>query len=98
MMGVDDIRLDRMTVNVNYDFASGGAMINFGADLDKLAALSGSVNLDYISYRMDLDTEEVMPSRLCEPRCSLRWKIADFMKQARAWPLPACLIRPLWSN
>ena len=62
MMGVDDIRLDRMTVNVNYDFASGGAMINFGADLDKLAALSGSVDLDYISYRMDLDTEEVSPA------------------------------------
>ncbi|WP_375266823.1 hypothetical protein [Planktotalea sp.] len=62
MLGVDNIRLDRMTVNVKYDFASGGAMINFGADLDKLAALSGSVDLDYISYRMDLDNEEVMPA------------------------------------
>lgn len=62
MLGVDNIRLDRMTVNVKYDFASGGAMINFGADLDKLAALSGSLDLDYISYRMDLDSEEVMPA------------------------------------
>ncbi len=62
MMGVDNMRLDRMTVNVNYDFATGGAKINFGADLDQLAALSGSVDLDYISYRMDLESEEVMPA------------------------------------
>lgn len=62
MMGVDDIRMDRATINVNYDFASGGAMINIGADLDKLAAISGSADLDYISYRMDLDSEDVMPA------------------------------------
>lgn len=62
MLGVENIRLDRATVNVNYDFASGGAMIHFGADLDNLASLSGSADLDYISYRMDFETEEVMPA------------------------------------
>ncbi len=62
MMGGDDIRLDRATINMNYDFASGGAKINFGADLDKLVALSGSLDLDYISYRMDLNNEEVVPA------------------------------------
>lgn len=62
MMGVENLRLDRATVNVHYDFASGGAHINFGADLDNLAALSGVVDLDYISYRMDLNAEEVMPA------------------------------------
>lgn len=62
MLGVENIRLDRANIHVNYDFASGGAMVNFGADLDKLAALSGSVDLDYISYRMDFETEDVMPA------------------------------------
>lgn len=62
MLGVENIRLDRATVTVNYDFASGGAMVHFGADLDDLASLSGSADLDYISYRMDLDTEEVKPA------------------------------------
>ena len=62
MLGVENIRLDRATVNVNYDFASGGAMVHFGADLDDLASLSGSADLDYISYRMDFDTEDVMPA------------------------------------
>lgn len=62
MMGVENILLDRATVSVNYDFASGGAMVHFGADLDKLASLSGSADLDYVSYRMDLDNEEVMPA------------------------------------
>ena len=62
MLGVENIRLDRATVNMNYDFASGGAKIHIGADLDKLASLSGSADLDYISYRMDLDNDEVMPA------------------------------------
>ncbi|MEP5730396.1 MAG: hypothetical protein ABJL67_13630 [Sulfitobacter sp.] len=62
MMGVEDIRLDRATAHMNYDFASGGAMIQIGADLDKLASLSGAADLDYISYRMDIDNEEVMPA------------------------------------
>lgn len=62
MLGVENIRMDRATVNVNYDFASGGGLVHFGADLDKLASLSGSADLDYISYRMDFDTEEVMPA------------------------------------
>ncbi|MGB7317395.1 MAG: hypothetical protein WBC85_05445, partial [Planktotalea sp.] len=62
MLGVENIRLDRATINVNYDFATGGAMVHFGADLDKLASLSGSADLDYISYRMDFETEEVMPA------------------------------------
>ncbi len=62
MLGVENIELDRATVNVNYDFASGGAMGHFGADLNDLASLSGSADLDYISYRMDLDSEDVMPA------------------------------------
>ncbi len=62
MMGVENILLDRATVSVNYDFASGGGTVHFGADLDKLVSLSGAADLDYISYRMDFDTEEVMPA------------------------------------
>lgn len=62
LLGLENIRMDRMTVNVNYDFASGGATVHFGADIDDLASLSGTADLDYISYRMDLDTEEVMPA------------------------------------
>lgn len=62
MLGVENIRLDRANVNINYDFASGGAMVHFGADVDELVALSGSADLDYISYRMDLDSEELMPA------------------------------------
>jgi hypothetical protein len=62
MLGVENIRLDRANLNVHYDFASGGAKLHFGADLDKLVALSSSADLEYISYRMDLESEEVMPA------------------------------------
>ena len=62
MMGVENIHLNQATVNAEYDFASGGAMVQFGVDLEKLASLSGAADLDYISYRMDMETEEVMPA------------------------------------
>ena len=62
LMGVEDIRMDRATLDVNYDFASGGATLHLGADFDDLASLSGSADLDYISYRLNLGSEDVMPA------------------------------------
>lgn len=62
LAGLENLRLDRATLLVNYDFSSGGAKLSFGADLDQLVAITGSADLDYISYRMDLESEEVMPA------------------------------------
>lgn len=62
LAGLENIRLDRAHISAHYDFATGGAQIGFGADMDELLALTGQADLDYISYRMDFDTEEVVPA------------------------------------
>jgi hypothetical protein len=62
MAGIETLRIDRAHILADYDFASGGATVQFGADMDNLIALTGSADLDYISYRMDLETEEIDPT------------------------------------
>jgi len=62
LAGIENLRVDRLDVTAHYDFASGGAQATVIADLDDLATLTAEVDLDYISYRMDFDTEEVAPA------------------------------------
>jgi len=62
LLGVENLRLDRAQILTNYDFASGGADISLVADLDDLLTLTANADLDYISYRMNLETEEVRPA------------------------------------
>ncbi|MEM9580302.1 MAG: hypothetical protein AAF891_06415 [Pseudomonadota bacterium] len=62
MAGIENLRLDQAQIMANYDFATGGGDISLIADVDDLLSISASADLDYISYRMDLDSEEVMPA------------------------------------
>lgn len=62
MLGVENLRLDRAHVLIDYDFASGGADVSLGADIDDLIALTGTLDLSYISYKMDFETEDVDPA------------------------------------
>lgn len=62
LAGIEDLRLDRAQIMAHYDFASGGADISLVADVDGLLTLTASADVDYISYRMDLNTEEVDPA------------------------------------
>lgn len=60
LLGVENLRLDRLSIALTYDFASGGATAAITADLDDLLALSADIDMDYISYRMDFESEEPM--------------------------------------
>lgn len=57
-IGFRQIAAGRVELDYAYDYASGGAQVTLVADIDKLADLNVSADLDYVSYRMDFIREE----------------------------------------
>jgi len=57
-MGFQSLRVDRIESDTLYSYASGGAITRISADIPKISSLNAVIDMDYISYRMDLDTEE----------------------------------------
>lgn len=57
-LGFGALNVARVEAEFNYDYPSGGVDIRISADVDNLAALNATIDLDYFSYRMDFETEE----------------------------------------
>jgi hypothetical protein len=57
-LGIDPIISNRIEVDLNYDYATGGGTLRLAADFETLAALELHADLDYMSYRMDAATGE----------------------------------------
>ncbi len=61
-IGLQQITVPRMDMGMHYDFASGGATFDISADIEKVAAIELFMDADYISLRMDPETEEPRPA------------------------------------
>lgn len=57
-MGYGALDISRVEAEFNYDYPSGSVDIRISADLDRLASVNATIDLDYFSYRMDFETEE----------------------------------------
>lgn len=57
-VGLRRIQLPRVDMDIRYDYASGGADMALSADLADVAAAEMKVVADYVSFRMDPETEE----------------------------------------
>lgn len=57
-LGHDTLSARRLEADLSYDYASGGGDLRISADFDRLLSVQVQADLDYISYRMDLDSEE----------------------------------------
>lgn len=57
-LGLRDIFIPRVEYLLTYDYPTGGALLGVTADLDGLANVEISANLDYVSFRLDFDREE----------------------------------------
>ncbi|QUJ77420.1 hypothetical protein KDD17_05320 [Sulfitobacter albidus] len=64
MMGLTDIAVDRLDLSLLYDLPSGAMDMQIEASVDGLVRLSADAQADYVSYRMNLQTEEPEPSVL----------------------------------
>ena len=81
MVGITDIMIDRLDLMVDYNMPQGSATIEFEAGVNGLVRVIGDVDLDYISYRMDFETEESDPSAQLR---SARLQIEDMGLAAQA--------------
>lgn len=57
-LGLQSVALPRVDLNVEYDYASGGLVADISADLDQVAAFAINMDADYVSFRLDPETEE----------------------------------------
>ena len=60
--GIRQFSIPRLDMGMTYDFASGGAKFDISANLKKIAAIELFVDADYVSLRMDPNTEEPRPA------------------------------------
>ncbi len=57
-VGLQRIALPRFDLGLRYDYASGGMTAELSADVDQIAAVEVQMDADYVSFRMDPETEE----------------------------------------
>ncbi|GAA6202275.1 hypothetical protein [Aquicoccus sp. SU-CL01552] len=57
-MGFATLHAPWAELDLLYDHGSGGLQARFSTDIARLASLNLSADLDYVSYRMNFDTEE----------------------------------------
>lgn len=57
-MGFPELHFKWTEIDFRYDHASGGGQFLVTADLDRMAQINLTADLDYISFRMDFETEE----------------------------------------
>ncbi|MDF1716013.1 MAG: hypothetical protein P1U75_04975 [Antarcticimicrobium sp.] len=81
-MGFATLHAPWAELDLLYDHASGGVRARLSADFDRLASLNLSADLDYVSYRMDFETEEpVVAADLTHAELVLRdlgaWTLAQ---------------------
>lgn len=61
-LGHDALTARRVEADLNYDYGSGGGDLRISADFDRLFAVQVQADLDYISYRIDPNTQEPAPA------------------------------------
>lgn len=74
LMGVNDLDIDRLDVFVSYHMPSGSGNVQFQAGIEGLVRILGDIDLDYISYRMNFETEKSEPAAMLN---SARIQIED---------------------
>lgn len=85
--GFASLNADRADLSIRYDYASGGADLHLEADLENLATLSAYVDASYLSYRMNIATEEpVIAADITRAELSLQ--------DAGAWALAKRMLPP----
>ncbi len=80
-LGFPTIESSFTEIEFDYDYASGGGTLRISSDLERLVSLNLKADLDYISFRMDFETEEpVVAVDLTHAELSLRdrggWALA----------------------
>lgn len=86
-MGFRSFRADRIDTDTTYSHASGGAVTRLSLEVPEVVSIAGVVDMAYISYRMNLDTEE--------PVFSVDLSDAEFTVQDRgAWALAKNFLPP----
>ncbi|MEX0287424.1 MAG: hypothetical protein AB3N23_22690 [Paracoccaceae bacterium] len=90
-IGLQEIKLPRLDLGIYYDYASGGAIMELSTDIQNVAALELFVDADYVSFRMDPDTEE--------PRLAVDLNAAHLTVDDRgAWALAGRILPPDVTN
>lgn len=57
-LGLQQVLVPRADLNLLYDYASGGVVADLSLDLDSLSAIEAHIVADYVSFRIDMETEE----------------------------------------